>query len=199
MKFNILTIPESPRIQSLLLRLRQSEIGRYELFYGTKTRLRYDDLFKNIKTIIAQNYDSPYALLLEDDVLFSNSFSLSHLEDIIKESVFLNADMVLGGIKDGSRIHKVSDNILSLHNYSGSHFQIIFKKFYDLILKAHIDQEFELFCSHNAQINKFVTFPFLAYQTDGPSRFLPYTSHKKDYVNFENHIKNQLKIDSNEN
>lgn len=67
---------------------------------------------------------------------------------------------------------------------------IIYLRFYDRLLSAKIDQEFEIYCSYNCQIRKYITSPFLAYQEDGKSSFLHQDLHKYSYYHFDKKLIN---------
>lgn len=188
MTFNILSVPSSKRIPALVDRLQAAGIRNYAIYKGRETPRRFDNLFQTIQQIVEEHRQDPYIILLEDDILFTQHFSLGKLKKIVEQGKALQADIILGGIKEGSRIQKASEDLLQVHNYRGSQLMLLYPSIYSLVLDTKVDQEFEILCSYHPSIRKFVTFPFLAYQMDGPSRFLPYTGHQKDYIDFEQQI-----------
>jgi hypothetical protein len=189
---SVLSIKNSERVKTLQERLSGAGFDNFIIYYGDETYRRYDGLYANVKTIITDHYADPYCLIAEDDILPTAHFRPETINRLIEDAAQLDADIILGGIKEGSKIESATTGLLSVHNYRGSQLMIIFQKFYDQILKSPIEQEFEVFCSYNNRIRKFVTFPFMAYQIDSESRFLLYKNHQKDYANFENRIKDFL-------
>lgn len=189
---HVLTVPSSTYRQEYIKSVMHLyDITDWRFHEGVETKKRFDGLFDSIKEVIKQEYDQPYAIIFEDDISPTEYFSFEALQDSIKEGEKLEAHILLGGIKE--YCFKVGDRLplTKVHNYRGSQLMVIYKRFYDEILKTPSGyREFELFSSHHGGINKFVTLPFLAYQADFPSRFLTKSEHKQDYINCENQLIN---------
>lgn len=186
---SVISLKGSERLQSIDERLSGNGFNNYKVYFGKETTKRFDGLYENIKTIIADHYSAPFSILVEDDILPTIHFTPSNLKKILSEAEKLHPDIILGGIKQASLLSPAAPGLFSVHNFRGSQLMIIFEKFYDRILKAPLDQEFEIFCSYHDNIRKMVTVPFFAYQINSPSRFLPYTHHQKDYMDCENQIR----------
>lgn len=187
----ILTIPSSIQRQSYVTKvMEQYGIKDYVFQIGKETNKRFDGLFDSIKSVIKSHYNDPYVIIFEDDIDPTECFSFEVLIQRIEEAAKLDADILLGGIKEFDFKIQKGTPFTKVHNYRGSQLMVIYKRVYDEILaKPSAYMEFEVFSSYNNKWNKYVTFPFLAYQENFPSRFLSKSEHKQDYINCENKIK----------
>lgn len=112
MRFHVLSYDGSPRLQTIQKRLSDAQISDYRIYEGKVTLYRYDGLFETIKQVVRDNYDQPFTILLEDDILFSENYCSLRLESVIGQGKELGADIILGGIKEGSRLGRVSEDLL---------------------------------------------------------------------------------------
>lgn len=190
---NVLTVPSSVSRQAHITNLMNKQgISDWVFWMGKETNKRYDGLFDTIKNVIRANYDAPYVILFEDDVCLTDHFTFEVLQDRIGKAQNLEADILLGGIKEFDFKLSKGEPLTKVHNYRGSQLMVIFKRVYDEILAQPSGYgEFELFSSYHPKWRKFVTLPFLAYQENFPSRFLPKSEHKQDYIDCEKLILNQ--------
>ncbi|HMI02719.1 MAG TPA: hypothetical protein VK541_09570 [Pedobacter sp.] len=84
------------------------------------------------------NKDEEFIIIGEDDLEFTNFYSKKILVETIDCAKEKKADIVLGGVSWFSNSIRLSSNLYWVENFSGLQFTIIFRKFFDVILKASL-------------------------------------------------------------
>ena len=146
---------------------------------------------------IAKEKNLDNILVIEDDIKF-NENSYKYFQEVIQQ-LPEDWDIMNGGpswvFKVGNR---VSDNLVKLGDFSGTHFMFYNKKSYDIILswkwncgKTNIDRYLGL-CSRQNKINIYSSSPFIATQFPGFSRIRNRNTNDDNlFKKTENIIKNR--------
>lgn len=95
-------------------------------------------LWQSICRIItsAENDGLDFVLLCEDDHQFTGEYTSQYLSDSIAECQQRDGDLLLGAISWFDSALPVSENLHWVGSFTGTQFMVIFKKFYQEILKA---------------------------------------------------------------
>lgn len=138
---------------------------------------RCGSLVKKMVAAIDRNRSAPYCVIIEDDHRFTGKFSPELLSAQIAAGDSLGLDILLGGVEYFSgpvlRYHSQDPfvNIISVQNFMGMQFCVVYKKFYDAFLKMDPGRFPEESLSTNGAIRKGVIYPFVSIQEDSPSDF----------------------------
>lgn len=172
MNINVLTIPSrTDRHKEIIEQFQKFDLS-YKMYMGNITDSKFEDLFINFKKVIKDNITKEYTIIVEDDHIFPEGFSIPYLNDIIQQGKRLKADIIIGGVDDCNWIQKSEEsNLLKIQNYRGSQFIIVFRKFYPEIVNRLPLEFYETFLSQSLKCNKYLAFPFLSYQSNSKSNF----------------------------
>lgn len=99
-------------------------------------------LWKTLCIIVedAQMRESDYILICEDDHKFTSAYSENVLRKCIANAQSFRADVLLGGVSWSGDSIEVDHSIFWTKSFSGLQFTIIFKKFFERILQANLEQ-----------------------------------------------------------
>lgn len=105
-------------------------------------------------------------ILCEDDHQFTEDYDCERFIESIYEAHRLNANFLLGGINGGfSNILPLPFGLFWLDKFWGTHFVVIFRRFFDVILNeafSYQDTADDKFSEMTS--NKFVMYPMIAKQ-----------------------------------
>lgn len=108
-----------------------------------------------------------FIIIAEDDVIFTEEYSKSYLLNSILVAQENKADILLGGMSWFSDVIQVSNNVFWVQNFSGLHFTVVFKRFYNIFFKSNLNH-YEAADGHLASLTNNILFmhPFVAIQKD---------------------------------
>lgn len=126
-------------------------------------------LWKTIRHIL-QNLvqeEDEFILLCEDDHQFTQYYSKEYLWQCMEAAHHLEAEILLGGISWLTAAFRVTDHIFWVEKFSGLQFTILFKRFFEKILRADFvaGDAADHTMAGLAQ-NKFFIYPFLSTQKE---------------------------------
>lgn len=131
--------------------------------------IRAKSLWLTIQHIVKEkvNWQDDFFIFCEDDHQFTEHYSFNLLQQVIRESQALDADILCGGVSWFKTGVQISNNLFWVEKFSGLQFTVIFKKFYPKIVEAD-------FTEHDAADykiseltdQKFVIYPFISTQRD---------------------------------
>lgn len=130
------------------------------------------------------NKNSPYTLVVQDDHLFTENFSVDSLVDSIRDADNIKADLLLGGVSWVQNVFRYKNNLFWVDNFTGAQFMIIFKRFYKKIIESDLAQydgvDLRLSSLSN---NKFLIYPFISIQKDFGYSDITENNNRPDVVN----------------
>lgn len=188
MIFNIVSYKGSLRLPYIEKLLTQYKI-KYNTYEGDLSTFGWDAHKDTCMKVIEENYESPYIIIAEDDLEFTESFSINKLKIVIESE---KSNIICTGIFCEEGIRKEKDTIF-VDKFRGTQLIVIFKEVYDRILsKKYEDKFFETILSE-LDISKSVTVPFLSSQNNEfTSRISQHRLIKKYIAEAEKRIKYEL-------
>lgn len=140
-------------------------------------------LWLTIKQIVAEQFDTEFILICEDDHQFTSHYDKQKLLDAIEKSRSLGADVLMGGVSWFEDGLQVDEHLFWLYRFNGLQFTVVFSKFFDAILSYDFkkgDTSDKIF--YQLSNDKFVMYPFISKQKEfGYSDATPY-NNVKGYV-----------------
>ncbi len=126
-------------------------------------------LWKSLVKVIheAKNAGDELIIFCEDDHQFTANYSKQKLFEIIQEGYKLNAELLIGGSSGGFKTSlPVSENLLWVQSYCSNQFLVIYKRFFDIILrKTDFDPKKKVDNTiSDLALSKFVIVPYLSNQ-----------------------------------
>jgi GR25 family glycosyltransferase involved in LPS biosynthesis len=120
---------------------------------------------KVIRMALERNED--FILICEDDHQFTAEYTAEKLLRCISMAHTRDADVLLGGIHWFNSAMGVTEDLIWVDKFTGTHFMIIYKKFFSTILTADfgVTDDSDLRISELTE-HKFVTYPFIAVQKE---------------------------------
>lgn len=111
--------------------------------------------------------DEDFIIICEDDLEFTADYSKEYLLRTIVEAQQKDADVLLGGVSwfnDGTQI---STSLFWTEKFSGLQFTVVFRKFFDSILKAPLlNFEAADYLIASLTSNSFFFYPFISVQKE---------------------------------
>jgi hypothetical protein len=106
-----------------------------------------------------------FIIICEDDHIFTEDYLAPLFFNCIVEAQAREADVLLGGVSWFSSIMEVSANLYWVENFSGLQFTVIFRKFFDVIQNASLENltaaDYKIASLSN---NKMFIYPFISIQ-----------------------------------
>jgi GR25 family glycosyltransferase involved in LPS biosynthesis len=133
---------------------------------------------------LAQQRDLEYVLICEDDLQFTENYSLKNLRRCITKAYTQECDVLLGGIHWFNSALKIAPSLVWIDIFTATHFMIVFRSFYNIVLEASFgpDDSSDLKIAELTE-NKLVIYPFIVTQKEfGYSDITPQHS-EPGYVN----------------
>lgn len=129
-----------------------------------------------------QNLD--YFIFCEDDHIFTSDYNEQLLSKRVTEADRLGAEILLGGVSAMKIPIQVTEHLFWLHVFNGTQFVIIFKRFYDRLLRYGRDREDVVTDYYLSSIsdNIFVMYPFISIQKEFGYSDVTSFNNKKGYV-----------------
>lgn len=152
--------------------IRQFE-GRAEFDFGfvnaEKAETGSLGLWNTIKNIVSNAIllNHEYILICEDDHEFTAHYATGILLESISKAKEHEADLLLGGVSSVHSLFKVTETLVWVEGFTGAQFTIIFRKFFDKILKTEFlpsDNADYKYASISSDI--FLIYPFISIQKD---------------------------------
>ncbi|MGV3761919.1 hypothetical protein [Parapedobacter sp.] len=130
--------------------------------------------------------DTELIIVGEDDIQFTDDYSETLLLNGINEAKRRDADLLLGGVSWFNFSVKVSSELFWIDLFNGTHFMVIFKKFFGQILEENAINNNALFTvdvklSHLTQ-KKMVFHPFICTQREFGYSDVSLSNNEKGYV-----------------
>lgn len=126
-------------------------------------------LWKSIRKIIkkAIRNNEDVILICEDDHEFIQNYNKDFLIKNIHKAHGLGADVLLGGISNFQSGVKASDNLFWINDFYCTQFMIVYKQFFQEILKADYSEPMSVDGKISSiSFNKLVIYPFISVQKD---------------------------------
>jgi len=196
MIFNITTTNHdlSKNRLKLLIPVLDTYNINYKLYYGKITKKHIDSLNDVIKQIIKDNFEEDYIILSEDDVVFTEEFSVEKLNYFINKSIELNLGVLSSGswYSHGEELTEV-DNLLFAKAFRGSQLIVLFKSSYDILLKSWNGNYFEdtISCIQ-PKLKIGLTYPFLTIQEKGKDSIIRNKEINQFFETNENRLRNMF-------
>jgi len=108
-----------------------------------------------------------YLLICEDDHMFTQHYDIALLIENIKNAERYHADVLLGGVHWFDTAARVTDRLYWVDNFTATHFIVIYKRFYDILLNYSFKNtdDLDLVISKLSD-RKFLLHPFISIQKD---------------------------------
>ncbi|WP_250318184.1 hypothetical protein [Pedobacter sp. B4-66] len=126
-------------------------------------------LWKTIQMIVskARLSNDDYIIICEDDHKFTKNYNKEYLENSIAIAHSKDADVLFGGVSWFSNSIKIDDQLFWVENFSGTQFFVVFRKFFDTIHAAVLDDENPAdYKIGNLTNNKILMYPFISVQKE---------------------------------
>lgn len=125
-------------------------------------------LWKTIRYIVKEHaINEPYILICEDDHIFTPAYNANKFQTYINNMEKKKADIILGGISWFHGAIPIDEDLFWIHYFNGTQFYVVFRKFYDRILKTkYYKNEVADLKISSLSINKFCIHPFISIQKD---------------------------------
>ncbi|SJZ95570.1 hypothetical protein SAMN04488128_10228 [Chitinophaga eiseniae] len=140
-----------------------SIVTAFEHKQGTK------GLWKTIQHIISHyaKKDDEYIIICEDDIQFSTHYTPKYLHHCIQEAKAKGADLLLGGVSWYNGHISVTSNLYWAEQFTGLHFTVIFRKFFNVILNTSLhDPEVADYKIASLSNDVLFMYPFIATQRE---------------------------------
>lgn len=106
-------------------------------------------------------------LICEDDHLFTEAYDPDSFFKNIEEAEMIGADILSGGVSWFNNALAVTDNLHWCEKFTGFQFTVIFRKFYETILRLEFKMSDAIDRKISDQsVNKFFIHPFISVQQD---------------------------------
>ena len=159
--FEIVTWPGSNRIEYITNLLAMHGIN-YQINVGEDTLFGWDGHRECCLNVIRQKYHQPYIIIAEDDLIFTDAFSVEKLQKTIAHST---ADVICTGTFTHYNVRKGMDGKIYTDSFSGTQLVVIFKSAYDLLLNhPHINDLFFEMMLSTCGLDIEITLPFISTQ-----------------------------------
>jgi hypothetical protein len=142
-------------------------------------------LWLTLKELVAeeQRKNSAYFVFCEDDHQFTEQYDPVLLKELIHQSLSLGADLLLGGVSWVGKAIPVRDHLFWVAHFTGLQFTVIFRKFYDPILRSsfRIGTPADHHLS-SLTTEKFTVFPYISTQKEFGYSDITEQNAQKGYV-----------------
>lgn len=128
-----------------------------------------DSILQSIASYVGKNYNEPFFIYAEDDVVFTDNFDV---DTFVKSVEWMEgkADILLGGVSylRGmlTSLYDLPSNVVRIDGYRGSHFTVIYKTAYDTILKVAQEPNSGFEKAFDKKLCVYAFHPFIAEQKD---------------------------------
>lgn len=124
----------------------------------------WESIVKIIK--IAQTNEDDVILLIEDDHVFTDTYSKEYFISNIIDAHANGADLLLGGIGGGfNYVVPITENRFWINHFWCTQFVVIYQKFYEQILNVKFgDEDGADNVLSELTLNKMVMYPFISVQ-----------------------------------
>lgn len=163
-----------------------------KIVYAVEDKQPHISLYKTVLKILKENQNE-IIMISEDDVLFTENFSMQKLENII-EKYKHSFDTILTGALISFfeyQVREVFDEGISLKDFKGTQNVVYMPSCYQKLKdkpKGHIDINLSMYC------NNFCVFPFMSYQkSDEFSKISRFSDMENRFKGTEYYIKENLK------
>jgi len=126
-------------------------------------------LWKTINELIAEalNSNQEYIIICEDDHSFPLNYTREILFDAIQLAGQMETDILLGGISWFNNALQISPNLFWVDKFSGLQFTIVYRKFFETILKADFNYDDAAdYKISSLTSNKLIIYPFISTQKE---------------------------------
>lgn len=139
-----------------IIKAHENPVGSLGLWYTIKQIVE-----------IAEQREQDFILICEDDHQFTDSYSAQLLFECLTEAKDINADVILGGVSTVQSAATVSKNLSWIENFNGTQFLIIYRHFFETLLKAAF-YEYDIADDKIVRLTKkrFLIFPFISVQKE---------------------------------
>lgn len=196
MKFNVATTPLelSKERQDVLKEKLDDWNIIYRFYEGEVTELHYDGLYKTAKAVIEDNKDSDFVVFAEDDLIFTDEFSIMKLESMIKEAGILGMDVLATGCSSSYEERKTNvKGLIEISGFRGTQLVVLFKSCYDSLLDAPDYNHFEDTISKmQPKLKIGLTLPFFSKQREDCPSIITTTNNNKWFTINEDSILSKL-------
>lgn len=143
---------------------------------------QWKSLIRIVKQEIEKNSD--FFIFCEDDHVFTKDYNFEYLSDSIKQADRLGADFLWGGVAYIVDAIQCTEHLFWVKIFNGLQFTVIFKRFYEKIIKADVGEGFVAdFYLSEISDNKFVMYPFISRQREFGYSDITKTNNEKGHVN----------------
>ena len=140
--------------------------------------------------------EDDFIILCEDDHYFTADYTKSDLLNAITVAAQKGADILLGGVSGFSSIIHITENLYWVENFSGLQFTVIFRKFFNTIINAPLDNYYAAdYRISDLTNDKILIYPYLSSQKEfGYSDATPRNGEPGRVTEFFNNAANRVKI-----
>lgn len=142
---------------------------KVEICEGIEDEKGQVGLWKSIKKaiLLAKRKGEDVILICEDDHQFTEKYNSDFFIKNIIKAHSLGADVLLGGISNYQTTVRAADHLFWIDEFYCTQFMVVFKRFFNDILKADYDQHMTVDGKISSiSSNKLVIYPFISIQKD---------------------------------
>ncbi|RBQ07845.1 glycosyltransferase [Pedobacter miscanthi] len=186
---NIINLKKrTERLNNVLKQFEGKEEFDVKIYNAIEHSVGAYGLWQSIRDIIikASDANKEFVLICEDDLEFTAHYNKHLLYDCIKVASINGADILCGGVSGGFKLPKIlTKHLIKLDGYWCNHFIIVFRPFFQKIIKHDFDLRSKVDLTMSTLTNNILVInPFIAVQKSfGYSDVTLYNNQNEDWVN----------------
>lgn len=167
----ILNMPErKDRLASIKTQFKNKKEFRVNIVNPIPDKNPRKSLWLTICNILKQtrsSKDLDYVIICEDDHVFTEDYSAERLYQLIDAASSMNADILLGGVSWQKFSYQIAENLYHISSFTGLQFTVIFKKFFEEILKQNFtNRDIADKLISSLTTDKYLIFPTISSQKE---------------------------------